>query len=48
LVFEAPLGPLGRIAEKLFLRRYLERLLGQRAAILKESIEGSAYQSRSN
>lgn len=48
LVFSAPLGVLGRIAEKLFLRRYLERLLVQRAAILKESIEGSAYRSRSN
>ena len=43
VVFSAPLGILGRIAERLFLRRYLERLLVQRAAILKESIERSAY-----
>ena len=48
LVFVAPLGALGRIAEKLFLRRYVERLLVQRAAILKESIERSAYRSQSN
>jgi ligand-binding SRPBCC domain-containing protein len=40
LVFAAPLGILGRIAEKLVLRRYLERLLKVRAAVIKEAAEG--------
>ena len=31
LVFEAPLGILGRLAERLFLRRYLGKLLADRA-----------------
>jgi len=39
LAFAAPLGFLGRIAEKLVLRRYLERLLGMRAATIKEAAE---------
>jgi ligand-binding SRPBCC domain-containing protein len=39
LAFSAPLGVLGRIAEKLVLRRYLERLLIGRAAVIKESAE---------
>lgn len=39
LVFSAPLGPLGIIAERLVLRRYLERLLVERAAILKKAVE---------
>ncbi len=39
LVFAAPLGVLGRIAETLLLRRYLTRLLTNRAAVLKECIE---------
>lgn len=39
LVFAAPLGVPGRIAEALFLRRYLTRLLRDRAAVLKESLE---------
>src|SRR5437764_69666 len=37
LLFAAPLGLLGRVAEKLVLRRYLERLLTQRAAAIKEA-----------
>jgi ligand-binding SRPBCC domain-containing protein len=40
LVFSAPLGILGRIAETLLLRRYLERLLTRRAAAIKEAAEG--------
>jgi len=36
LTFSAPLGLLGRIAEKLLLRRYLERLLTSRAAVIAE------------
>lgn len=42
LDFAAPLGFLGRIAERLFLRRYLERLLQGRAALIKEVAEASA------
>ncbi len=39
LVFSAPLGVLGRIAEKLVLRRYLEGLLHMRAMTIKEAAE---------
>lgn len=39
LAFSAPLGILGRIAERLFLRRYLEQLLRDRAAAIKASLE---------
>ena len=39
LVFAAPLGLLGRIAEKLVLRRYLTRLLTKRAEILREAVQ---------
>lgn len=39
LVFSAPLGILGRIAEALMLRGYLERLLRMRAATIKEACE---------
>lgn len=40
LVFSAPFGPLGVIAETLVLRRYLERLLAARAAVIREAVEG--------
>lgn len=39
LEFSAPLGFLGRIAEKLFLRGYMTRLLTARAQTLKDAIE---------
>ena len=39
LAFSAPLGILGRIAEKLVLTRYLERLLASRGAAIKEAAE---------
>ena len=39
LAFSAPLGILGRVAEKLLLRRYLERLLRDRAAVIRDSVE---------
>jgi ligand-binding SRPBCC domain-containing protein len=39
LEFAAPFGLLGRIAERLVLRRYLERLLESRAAVIKEAVE---------
>jgi len=41
LIFSAPLGVLGRIAEALVLRGYMRRLLVRRAAILKEAVETS-------
>ena len=42
LTFSAPLGFLGRIAEKLVLRRYLKHLLDLRVATIKEAAEISA------
>ena len=39
LAFSAPLGILGRIAEKLFLRRYLTRLLATRSDVIKRAVE---------
>jgi len=39
LGFSAPFGFIGRIAEKLLLRRYLERLLISRGAVIKEAAE---------
>ncbi len=39
LEFEAPLGPLGRIAEVAFLKRYLTRLLAQRNATIQHEAE---------
>ena len=38
----APLGPLGRVAEWLFLDRYLHRLLEERGRGIKEACEGGA------
>ena len=32
--FRAPFGPLGRIVERLVLRRYLERLIAERGRFL--------------
>jgi len=40
LAFSAPLGILGRIAEKLVLRRYLVHLLTTRAAVIRDFAEG--------
>lgn len=39
LVFAAPFGVVGRVVEKLVLRRYLERLLTARAAVIKHAAE---------
>jgi ligand-binding SRPBCC domain-containing protein len=39
VVFAAPLGIVGRLAERVILRRYLERLLTGRAAAIKQSLE---------
>lgn len=38
LVFSAPLGVLGVVAEKLFLRRYMERLLTRRAHVIRAAV----------
>lgn len=40
--YAAPLGPLGRIAEALFLTRYLQRFLTLRARFLREEAERRA------
>ncbi len=40
--YEAPLGFLGRVAEGLFLTRYMRRFLVKRAAILKTIAEDAA------
>ncbi len=37
--FFSPCGVLGRIFDALFLRRYLERLIADRARILREAVE---------
>jgi ligand-binding SRPBCC domain-containing protein len=42
LVFAAPFGILGRLAEKAVLRSYLERLLRARATVIKEAVESSS------
>jgi len=39
LVFAAPLGILGRLAEKVLLHRYMKRLLTTRAEIIKTALE---------
>jgi ligand-binding SRPBCC domain-containing protein len=37
--FDAPLGPIGRLAERLVLSRYLEKLIEQRGRYLKAAAE---------
>ena len=39
ITFEAPLGPIGRIAESAVLGRYLPKLIAERNAFLKRSAE---------
>jgi hypothetical protein len=44
--FSAPFGPLGRLAERAILTRYLRRFLGERTRVLKtlaESGEGMQF-----
>jgi ligand-binding SRPBCC domain-containing protein len=41
--FAAPLGPLGRIAEALVLRRYMTRFLDTRNAVLKRIAESDEW-----
>ena len=42
-MFESPLGPLGQLANVLFLTRYMRRFLEQRNAIIKEYAEGDGW-----
>ena len=42
--FEAPLGILGRTAERLFLKAYLHRFLVSRALVLKRMAESDEWQ----
>jgi hypothetical protein len=37
--YTAPLGPLGRLADVLFLARYMRNLLTQRGAAIREAAE---------
>ncbi|RTQ45599.1 cell division protein [Hymenobacter gummosus] len=42
--FVSPLGPLGRLADALVLRRYLRRFLAERGAVIKHYAETDAWQ----
>ncbi len=42
LQFSAPLGPIGWIAERLFFRRYLKRLITNRAQAIRAEAENAA------
>ena len=42
--FEAPFGPLGRIASVLFLERYMRDFLTARNAVIKATAESDAWQ----
>jgi ligand-binding SRPBCC domain-containing protein len=46
LEFSAPLGILGRLAERVVLRRYLERLLASRAVVIKGACEALSARMR--
>lgn len=41
--FRAPLGPLGRIAERLLLTRYMKRFLIERNQVLKQTAESDRW-----
>jgi len=45
--FRAPLGPLGRLAERVALARYLPRLIADRNALLAEELRGDGPASAS-
>lgn len=38
-IFESPLGPLGKLANALFLKRYMRNLLRQRNLVIKQAAE---------
>jgi ligand-binding SRPBCC domain-containing protein len=41
ITFDAPFGPIGRLAEAIALGRYLPRLISERNAFLKKQAEGA-------
>ena len=41
--FDAPLGPLGRVAEVLFLTRYMRKLIETRNRVLVDALEGDGW-----
>jgi ligand-binding SRPBCC domain-containing protein len=41
--YRSPLGPLGALADRLFLEGYMRRFLTDRARIVKETAEGEAW-----
>jgi len=41
--FETPYGPMGKIAEQVFLKKYLRKLLEQRNLIIKEYAESDKW-----
>ncbi|MEO7096107.1 MAG: SRPBCC family protein [Polyangiales bacterium] len=43
LVFEAPLGPFGRVADRVILTGYLKRFLLERNALIKRTAETQAW-----
>ena len=43
--FDAPLGPLGRIAEVLFLTRYMRRLIETRNRVLVQALESDEWRA---
>lgn len=42
--YRSPLGVLGSVADALFLKRYMTRLLAERNRVLKEVAEGDSWQ----
>jgi len=42
--FDSPLGPLGRLANRVFLDRYMRHFLSVRIRLLKELAEGDDYE----
>jgi ligand-binding SRPBCC domain-containing protein len=42
--FDAPLGPLGQVADALFLARYMRRFLETRLAVVKEVAESDRWE----
>ncbi|MEZ4309047.1 MAG: hypothetical protein R3F14_13500 [Polyangiaceae bacterium] len=43
--YDSPLGPLGRLANMLFLERYMRRLLVERNRIVKEVAESDQWRA---
>jgi ligand-binding SRPBCC domain-containing protein len=43
-LFKSPMGPLGAIADQLFLKNYMARFLEERALILKATAESNDWQ----